>query len=70
MRTNARGGTTPKAHYSPGRGALPADVKRVINHPDKFYRVRVGDYGFEYAVLHSRGLLFVTAINKRALACR
>lgn len=47
---------------------FPRDVKRVIHHRDKVFRVRVGDHRIEYAVAND--LLFIKAIDKRPRAYR
>ena len=47
---------------------FPKDVKRVVNHQEKVFRVRVGDYRVQYCVLFDRNLLFITDIDKRERA--
>ena len=47
---------------------FPKDVKRAVNHKEKIFRVRVGDYRIQYSFFHDRNLLFVSDIDKRARA--
>ncbi len=44
---------------------FPHDVKRVVNKKEKVFRVRVGGYRIEYAVLYDQNLLYITHIDKR-----
>jgi mRNA interferase RelE/StbE len=44
------------------------DVKRVINRPEKVFRIRVGDYRIQYCVFYENNLLFISDIDKRPRA--
>jgi len=51
-----------------GADPFPSDMKRVVHHDEKVFRVRVGEYRIEYAVIYEKRRLVVTQIEKRAHA--
>ena len=47
---------------------FPQEVKRVVARREKIFRVRVGDYRIQYAVLNDKNTILITDVDKRPRA--
>lgn len=47
---------------------FPSDSKRIIGRNEKIFRIRVGDYRIQYAVLYDKNEVVITDIDKREKA--
>ncbi len=47
---------------------FPSDAKRVVGRKEKIFRVRVGDYRIQYAVIYQQNMILITDVDKRERA--
>ncbi len=47
---------------------FPSDMKRISRRKEKVFRVRVGNYRIQYAVLHEQNSVLITDVDKRERA--
>jgi len=51
-----------------GEDPFPSDSKRIVGRSDKVFRIRVGDYRVQYAVLYEKKEVLITDIDRRERA--